>query len=79
MEGAAEERGVAQQQQQAQQQVQPQSTGGIVITGTLAVMCIGSFVVVMLGIAFYVYRNYYQPRRGVGRNPYTLVTKSGDV
>ena len=55
---------------------------GIVISGSLAVLCIGSFVLVILGVAFFVYRNYYGPGRiggGGRRNPYTLVMKQGDV
>ena len=63
-----------------------EATGGIVISGGLAVLCIGSLVVVILGVAFFVYQ------RGLGgggglmmggpggrRNPYTLVMKQGDV
>ena len=49
---------------------------GIVISGTLAVACIGSLVLVILGVAFFVYRQYYKPSN---RNPYTLVMKQGDV
>ena len=52
---------------------------GIVISGGLAVLCIGSFVLVILGVAFFIYRQYYQPAGLRNRNPYTLVTKSGDV
>lgn len=62
--------------------VKQEVDGGIVITGTLAVLCIGAFVVVLLGLAFFLYRRYYGPagiRAGAGRNPYTLVMKQGDV
>ncbi|UPQ97486.1 putative Golgi apparatus protein [Chloropicon primus] len=57
--------------------------GGIVIRGGLAVISIGCFVLVILGVAFFIYRHYYGGGVGMvgrgGRNPYTLVMKQGDV
>lgn len=71
----------SQQQQQQQREVvrvrdETVQQSGIVISGSLAVLCIGSLVLVVLGVAFFVYRQYYKPSH---RNPYTLVMKQGDV
>lgn len=81
---AASGAGETAQQQSPQQQAE---SGGIVVTGFLALASIVALVVVILGISFFVYRTYVLGHStagimggpGVGKNPYTLIVKSGDV